>query len=82
MVSPLDGYVLVGKEHENEVIIRPTDEAMEGYEIVISHVKPSQFVNDIDKDEEEYGIEVESGTIIGNVRRSILQRMYPVYTES
>ena len=70
VVAPLDGYVLVGSEHHNEIILRPNDEAMENYEIVISHVAPQEFIRDIEEDEKEYGVEVEAGTIIGkNVYR-------------
>ena len=65
VVCPLDGYVLISKHRPNEVIVRPVDENMEDYELVISHIEPVEFITDIEEDEEDYGVEMEAGMIIG-----------------
>ena len=67
MVAPFDGYVLVGTKNKDEVIVRPTDDAMEDYDIIITHVTPSDFLMNADEDEHIHGIQVGSGTVIGIV---------------
>ena len=55
----------MSKEQENELIVRPVDEDLANFEIVISHITPDEYVLDIEKDEEEYGQLMEAGAIIG-----------------
>ena len=64
----MDGYVLVGDEYPNELIIRPVEEEVEDFEIVINHIRPDDFVLDIDEDEEEYGQLMIAGQVIGKIR--------------
>ena len=61
----MDGYVLVGTEHPDEIVIRPVEEEMEDLEMIISHITPDDYVLDIEEDEEEYGQLMEAGTVIG-----------------
>ena len=65
IVCPVDGYVTVGKDYPDELIVLPVEEELEGLEIIISHVMPNDFVLDIDEDEREYGKLVRAGAIIG-----------------
>ena len=66
IVNPVDGYVVVGKEFPDELIIRPVDEEMEDFEITINHITPDDFVLDIEEDEEADGQLMDAGDIIGN----------------
>ena len=61
----MDGYVLVGTEDPDEIVIRPVEEEMEDFEITINHITPDDYVLDIEEDEEEYGQLMEAGTVIG-----------------
>ena len=48
------------------MIVRPVDEDLEEYEIVITHIRPDDtMTEDLDDEEEKYGVLIESGTIIG-----------------
>ena len=61
----MDGYVTVGEDYPNELIVRPVSEELEEFEIIMSHVTPNEFVLDIDEDEREYGKLMRAGAAIG-----------------